>query len=274
MGRMDPKTVKLIRHAVKKIVLEDYKVRGYIKPTSAFRTLKQWKNIVNRFLDLQRLSIDTREGEQVPPELEAYVEKYFPTLETDVERYELLTKRQAMIFIEDFVNHRFWSIRRRYAPYVPDIDILKFAYFYSRGDIEPYVLLDENWTMSIYGSLGIQKKVKHYTSQAGLDNLIQSISSGNTFDISTFTEQHKEYFDPKSNVCVTLLGNVKAAFHSDVKSFATSSGRRAMNMYRLDYPGDDMTNICYDVSECDPGRTQLWNELIVTPIRILDVKMP
>jgi hypothetical protein len=217
------------------------------------------------------MNVDTRDGDRIPAELSMLVQSFFPSLDTDVERNEMFTQKHAMNFIEDFVNHRFWSIRRQYSSYVPNIDILKFAYFYSRGDIEPYVLLDENWTMSIYGSLDIQKEVKHFTSEEGLQNLIKSIESGNTFDISTFTTQHKTYFDPESTLCVTLLGNVRAAFRSDVKSFATSSGRRAMNLYRLDYPGEE-TNICYDLEDCEPNRTQLWNEMIVTPTQILKVQ--
>ena len=91
-------------------------------------------------------------------------------------------------------------------------------------------------------------------------------------DISTFTTQHKSYFDPNANIKVTLVGNVRAAFRSDVKSFATTSGRRAMNLLRLDYPGDDLTNICYDLEECEPDRTSLWNEMIVTPLDIVGVE--
>ena len=256
---------------IRKILLEEYKVRGYVKPTNAFHSLEAWEQIVNMFLRYQRMGIDTRDGEEFPMELSMLVRSFFPMLGTEVERYDQFTKRNAMHFIEDFVNHKFWSLRRQFASYVPDIDILKFAYFYSRGDIEPYVLLDENWTMSIYGSLDIQKEVKHFTSEQGLQNLITSIESGNAFDISTFTTQKKNYFDPDSNLCVTLIGNVRAAFRSDVKSFATSSGRRAMNLYRLDYPGED-TNICYDLDNCEPDKTYLWNEMIVTPTQIIKVE--
>ena len=263
--------MKQLRRAIRKILLEEYKVRGYIKPTNAFHSLDAWEQIVNMFLRYQRMGVDTRDGEEFPMELAMLVQSFFPLLDTEVERYDLFTKRNAMHFIEDFVNHRFWSLRRQFASYVPDMDILKFAYFYSRGDIEPYVLLDENWTMSIYGSLDIQKEVKHFTSEEGLQNLIASIESGNAFDISTFTIQHKNYFDPDANLCVTLLGNVRAAFRSDVKSFATTSGRRAMNLYRLDYPGED-TNICYDLDDCEPDQTSLWNEMIVTPTQILKVE--
>lgn len=263
--------VNLLRQTIRNIILEEYKVRGYIKPAHAFHSLQSWKKIVNMFLRYQAMSVDTRDSEEIPKELNMLIQSFFPMLDTEVERYEQFTKRNAMNFIEDFVNHKFWSIRRQYSSYVPDIDALKFAYLYSRGDIEPYVLLDDAWTMSIYGSLDIQKEVKHYTSEEGLQNLIASIESGNAFDISTFTTQHKDYFDPNSPLCVALIGNVRAAFRSDVKSFATSSGRRAMNMYRLDYPGED-TNICYDLEDCEPDATHLWNEMIVTPTQILKVE--
>lgn len=264
--------MRLLRETIRKIIFEEYKVRGYIKPSNAFHSLSAWKKIVNMFLRYQAMNVDTRDSEEIPQELNMLIHSFFPVLDTEVERYEQFTKRNAMNFIEDFVNHKFWSIRRQYSSYVPEIDALKFAYLYSRGDIEPYVLLDDAWTMSIYGSLNIQKEVKHYTSEEGLQNLIESIESGNPFDISTFTTQRKSYFDAESSLCVTLVGNVRAAFRSDVKSFATTSGRRAMNMYRLDYPGDDLTNICYDLEDCEPDRTHLWNEMIVTPVQIIKVE--
>ncbi len=261
-----------LREVIRRILLEEYEVRGYIKPAGAFHSLGAWEMIVNMFLRFQEMDIDTRDGEDVPPELDLIIQSFFPMLAIEVNRYDQFTKRNAMSFIEDFVNHRFWSIRKQYESYVPDINVLKFAYFYSRGDIEPYVLLDENWTKSIYGSLHNEKEVKHYTSEEGLQNLIQAIESGNPFDISTYTTAEKRYFDPESTLVVTLRGNVRAAFRSDVKSFATSLGRRAMNLYRLDYPGDDLTNICFDLEDCEPDRTSLWNEYIVTPIEILKVE--
>ena len=65
-------------------------------------------------------------------------------------------------FIEDFVNHRFWGFKEEFGHYFPNINVLKFAYFYSRGDIEPYVMLDEQYTMQVYGSLEIVKPVYHF----------------------------------------------------------------------------------------------------------------
>ena len=36
--------------------------------------------------------------------------------------------------------------------YFPDIMKLRFAFFYSRGDLEPYVMLDDEFTTQLYGS--------------------------------------------------------------------------------------------------------------------------
>ena len=49
---------------------------------------------------------------------------------------------------------------------------------------------------------------------------------------------------------VRLLGDVRGAFRSDVKSMALDNGRRACNMYRLEYPGHDVNNICYELDSC------------------------
>ena len=49
-------------------------------------------------------------------------------------------------------NHRFWSFENEYGNYFPDIMKLRFAFFYSRGDLEPYVMLDDEFTTQLYGS--------------------------------------------------------------------------------------------------------------------------
>ena len=49
----------------------------------------------------------------------------------------------------------------------------------------------------------------------------------------------RPFFRPLSNILVELVGNVRAGFRSDVKSIALDNGRRACNMYRLEYPGRD-----------------------------------
>jgi hypothetical protein len=135
--------------------------------------------------------------------------------------------------------------------------------------MEPYVLLDDVFTTQIYGSTYNPKKVTHYTSEDGLKRLIQSLKAGPEFDISAFTAMERPFFREESNILVTLIGNVRAGFRSDIKSYATDSGRRACNMYRMEYPGAK-ANLCYDLSDCDnPTATSLWNEYIVTPLEIL-----
>ena len=53
---------------------------------------------------------------------------------------------------------------------------------------------------------------------------------------------------------------------------AVDNGRRACNLNRLEYPGHDVNNICYELDSCDGAvRTSLWNEYIATPIKILSV---
>ena len=259
------------------------KVRGYLKPDDAFRTLSEWEETAYYFLDLQGRGLDTRGGKAsckqrkcTPEDEEAFMsmlEEYFKyQLNDEVDRWELLTMKNVLDFIEDFVNHRVWSFKREYGSYFPDISKLRFAFFYSRGDMEPYVLLDDEFTMQIYGNLNNVKTVHHYTSAEGLSRLEQQIVSGPSFDISAFTAMERPFFRPESNILVTLIANVRAGFRSDIKSYAVDSGRRACNMYRLEYPGNK-SNLCYDLSECDgPLETTLWNEYIVTPIQIVEYK--
>jgi len=263
--------MKHLRQYIRNIIQEEYKVRGYIKPAAAFHTLQEWEMIVEILLEYQEKHIDTRSGE-IPEDIFPIISKYFGfQMFEEVPRYELLTKRNVLNFVEDFINHRFWSFRKQFRSYFPDIDSLRFAYFYSRGDIEPYVLLDENWAIQFYGSTENIRTVRHFTSKAGLKNIENAIASGRPFDISCFTilPAGKKYFDPNSNILITLEGNVRAGFRSDIKSFAVDNGRRACNLFRLDYPGDDLTNICLELDSCDEtNRTSIWNEYIVTPFKI------
>jgi hypothetical protein len=263
----------------------DYKVLGYIKPTSAFRTIEEWQKVAERLLLLQEKGMDTRGGkisckvmkfcsEEDFQEFVSLITEYFGyLLETEVPRYDLLTEKNVLDFIEDFVNHRVWGLENEFDDYFPDISSLRFCYFYSRGDLEPYVLLDEAYTNQIYGSTWNPKIVNHYTSEKGLMNLIKSLESGEQYDISSFTYMERPFFRKESTTCVTLLGNARAAFRSDIKSLSTDSGRRACNLYRLEYPGKDINNICFDIEKCDTTRrTHLWNEFIVTPLKILKVQ--
>ena len=259
----------------KKLTEEKYKVLGYIKPTSSFYTLDEWQTFVDTLLDIQASGYDTRGGVVGDhPELVSLINQYFWfQLHTETERYELLTRKNVLDFIEDFVNHRFWGIEREFGSYFPDITMLRFSYFYSRGDFEPYVLLDEEFTQQLYGTLDNVRELHHYASPNGLLRLQSSLETGETFDISTFTAAERSFFREGSNLLVTLKGNVKAGFRSDIKSVATDSGRRACNMYRLEYPGEDVSNICYELETCTGDlRTSLWNEYIAEPIEILHVE--
>jgi len=249
------------------------KVRGYIKPLSSFFTLAQWEDVVLRLLRLQQQGIDTRGGLSLNKELIQIINEYFGyQFYDEVNRWELLTQKNVLDFIEDFVNHRFWGLEKEFGPYFPDIKRLKFAYFYSRGDMEPYVLLDNEYTMQLYETVYNPKELLHFTSPKGLKKLQAAIESGNTFDISTFTVAERSFFRPESNLVVKLTGNVRAGFRSDIKSMAVDNGRRACNLYRLEYPGHDVNNICYELDSCDGAvRTSLWNEYIATPIKILSV---
>ena len=263
-----------IRKYVRECLLESKeKVRGYVKPDSSFFTLDEWQVAVEMLLDLQKEGIDTRGGNYADPRLIAVVERYFGyQLNDEVERWDLLTKKNVLDFVEDFVNHRFWGLRKEFGHYFKDINRLRFAYFYSRGDLEPYVLMDDEFTTQLYGSTNNPKELLHYTTVRGVERIQKAIDSGSAFDISTFTIAERPFFRPESNIIIKLLGNVRAGFRSDVKSMAVDTGRRACNLYRLEYPGEDFNNICYELDTCDGDiRTSLWNEYIATPIEILEV---
>ena len=261
-------------------------VRGYMKPADAFFTLGQWEDLALELLELQGKGIDSRGGELSckhatfcsPDDFHKFVSlinrHFWYLLTVEVDRWDLLTRKNVLDFIEDFVNHRLWGLEGEFGHYFPNIRNLKIGYFYSRGDIEPYVLLDEEYTQQLYGSLHNPAKVLHFTSQRGLDRLTSAIESGQDFDISTFTQAKRSFFRVDSNLAVEMMGNVRAAFRSDIKSFAVDTGRRACNMYRLEYPGREENNICYDIESCDDSDvlTDLWNEYIVTPEKILNVR--
>jgi len=266
-------SIELVRSLVKSILQENYRVRGYIKPVESFHTLEDLEFFALQLLDLQKRGIDVRDR-LMQPELIGLINRYMSHLFIDAERYERrFDMSNLMVFIEDFANHRVWSFEDQFGSYFPDIDSLKFSYFYTRGDMEPYVLLDEAYTKQFYGDLDNVKKLKHFTSEEGLQNIANAITSGTQFDISCFTTAQKRFFDANSNLIVTLEGNVRAGFRSDVKSFAVSSGRRACNLFRLGYPGDK-TNICKELDSCDENNeTSIWNEYIATPVRILSVEV-
>tara|TARA_B100000886_G_scaffold170835_1_gene116956 strand:+ start:953 stop:2224 length:1272 start_codon:yes stop_codon:yes gene_type:complete len=266
-----------LRKYIRTVLLEDKKkVLGYIKPDSAFFTLDEWEYFCNRMLQLQKQGFDTRGGGiSLQREVFTLVNKYFDfQLNTEVNRYDLLTYKNVMDFIEDFVNHRFWGLEKEFGHYFPDIKKLRFAYFYSRGDIEPYALIDDEFTTQLYGSTNNPKRLLHYTTEAHAMNMLKVIEAGeNNYDISSFTVAERPFFRKSSDYIIEFVGNVRAGFRSDIKSFATSSGRRAVNLYRLEYPGDDLNNICYELDTCDGTvRTSLWNEYIATPLQVINIR--
>jgi len=253
----------------------EYKVRGYIRPSSAFHTLTQWREMVYEVLSLQKQGYDTRGLSDEPsPLVMQVIEPFLGHLYNESNRYELLTVKGINDFIEDLSNHRFWSFEHDFGKYFPDTSILQFSWFYSRGDIEPYVLLDESFTSSIYGDTWNLIQLNHWTSERGLLNLQMALQDNIEFDISCYTDQKKEFFRPESQIQITLLGNVRAAFRSDVKSLAIDNGRRAANLFRFEYPGEDVGNLCHKIESCGnkTGRTHLWDEYIATPIKILSIE--
>ena len=249
------------------------KVRGYMKPEASFFTLAEWQLAVEMLLDLQEEGVDVRGSLHPDPRLAAILQTYFGyQLDVEVDRWDLLTEKNVLDFIEDFANHRFWGLRKEYGHYFPDIDRLRFAYFYSRGDMEPYVLLDDEYTTQLYGGVDNPKELMHYTTSAGVKRIADSLEGDLKFDISAFTVAKRPFFRPESNIILKIRGNVRAGFRSDIKSMAIDNGRRACNLYRLEYPGDDLSNVCYELESCDGDvRTSLWNEYIATPIEILEV---
>lgn len=263
---------KYLRKIICDILIENFKVRGYIKPADSFHRLADLHMLANYILNLQKAGYDARDKNSGL--LLNILYEYMPHIENDVQRYKArFDITNVYNFLEDFANHRVWSFEDQFGHYFPDLESLRFSYFYSRGDMEPYVLLDENYTRQLYGTVDNIKTVKHYTTQSGLQNIQESIKNGLAFDISCFTSIQKDYFDKKSDILITLKGNVRAGFKSDVKSFAVDNGRRACNLFRLGYPGEE-TNICQDLAGCDESNTtSIWNEYIATPIEILKVEV-
>jgi len=263
---------RFIHEEMKKIY-----IHGYVKPENAFHTLKEWEIFVNKILQFQKDGhyLSHSHGELVgPEELTSLIDEFYGfQLSVDVDRYDLLTSKNVLDHIEDFVNHRYWSLEKQFGQYFEDISELRFAYFYSRGDLEPYVLADDAFTKQIYGSNNNPKVLYHYTHQEGVERIQRAIDSGDTFDISAYTVAERDFFRAKSDLIMEFEGNVRAGFRSDVKSYSVSNGRKCVNLHRLGYPGKDRDNLCTDLENDCSGdlKTSLWNEFIVTPIKILDV---
>jgi len=250
-----------------------YKVRGYFKPESSFHTISEWETICKKFLALQKNGFDTRGGTiDYSPQLIELINNYFSyQLFIETEQFPDLTRKKVLDFIEDFVNHKVWSLRKDYKDYIINIDNDKIAFFYSRGAIEPYLLMDEQFTMDTYGTVDEEITALHWTSKEGLINLIDSVQNGYKFAISTFTTQAKEFFRPDANILVKVKGTLVAAFKSDAKTFATDKGHKAVNMFRLSYP-DNESNLCRNVEDCRDNKTSLWNEIVMKPKQVIMYK--
>ena len=248
-------------------------VRGYFHPYKSFATIAEWESIAKDFLSLQKQGFDTRGGMiDNNPELIQLVQKWFGfQLYVETQRFDDLTQKNVLDFIEDFVNHRVWSLTDEFAEYIVDIDNDKFAFFYSRGAIEPYILLDKRFTEDTYGTTNEEVVSLHWTDGAGLNNLQDSIDNKAQFSISTFTTQAKSFFRPESNILVKIKGRLVAAFQSDVKSLVVDNGDRAANLFRFSYP-DNENNLCRNWEKCKENKTTLWNEIIIKPVEILDYK--
>lgn len=251
-------------------------VHGYVKPESAFHTLKEWEYFVREVLDFQKSGhyISHGHGKVVGPQkLVSLIEEFYGfQLNVDVSRYDLLTTKNILDHIEDFSNHRYWALENEFNQYFKNINDLRFAYFYSRGDLEPYVLVDDAFTEQVYGSTNNPKTLYHYTHQEGVERIQRAIDSGDPFDISAYTMAERDFFRTKSNLIMEFKGNVRAGFRSDVKSYSVSNGRKCVNLHRMGYPGDE-NNLCTDLeNDCNGElKTSLWNEFIVTPMRIIEV---
>ena len=250
-------------------------VHGYVKPESAFHTIAEWEVFANQILKFQKDGHSVRGGKiDGPSDLDDLIYSFYDfQLNVEVDRYELLTFKNVMDHIEDLINHRVWGLRREFGGYFPDINKLRLAYFYSRGDMEPYILIDDEFTEQIYGSTNNPKNLLHYTTQAGVDRIQRAIESNEPFDISAYTVAERPFFRKESNLIMEFEGNVRAGFRSDVKSFSVDNGRKCVNLYRLGYPGEDKDNLCTDLeNDCNGElKTSLWNEFIATPIKILGV---
>lgn len=250
-----------------------FAVRGYFKPESSFKTISEWEQIAREFLKLQSAGFDTRGGQIADnPKLVDMINKYFSyQYYTEPTQFPKLSERMVLDFIEDFVNYRVWEMRHDFEGHLPGVDECRFAYFYSRGNIEPYVLLDREFTQRVYGDQPIETVTYHWTSLDGLKNIANLMKQNVEIPLSTFTVQSKQFFRPESNYLAKIKGELIAAFQSDTKSFSTDKGNKAANMLRFTLP-DHEDNLCTDWKTCNQNKTYLWNEIIVRPTSILSYK--
>ena len=257
--------------------MNKFPVRGYFHPEDAFATIAEWKEVAEQFLELQKSGFDTRGGViDDNHNLVQLINRWFKyQLYVETQHFDGLTQKEVLDFIEDFVNHRVWQLNDEFNELIgPElIEQVKVAFFYSRGALEPFVLLDADFTNAVYGTTDAVVTTLHWASPQGVLNLKDSVENGGIYAISTFTKQFRKFFRPESNMLVKLKGKLVAAFKSDVKSIVTDKGNKAAAMFRLGFPGGE-SNLCNSVDTCsDSDRsTYLWNEIIVKPVEIIEIK--
>jgi hypothetical protein len=101
-----------------------FAVRGYFKPESSFKTISEWEQIANEFLNQQTQGFDTRGGKiSDSPKLVDLINRNF-NYQYYVEpiQFPKLSQKTVLDFIEDFVNYRVWEMRHDFEAHLPDVD--------------------------------------------------------------------------------------------------------------------------------------------------------
>ena len=96
-------------------------VHGYIKPEQSFYTLTEWEGFANQILKFQKdgYYVSHGHGNVVGPEdLKKLIDDFYGfQINVDVSRYDLLTTKNVLDHIEDFSNHRLWSLEKQFGQY-------------------------------------------------------------------------------------------------------------------------------------------------------------
>jgi hypothetical protein len=255
----------------------NFEILGYIHKADQFFTIDQWKDIAKKILLSEKNYKDMRGGIlDDDPNLINLVNKYFNYLyNIETERFpQQLPKTEVLNFIEDFINHRVWQLKDEFNEVLGD-DILKVAkisFCYSRGNIEPYMMIDDTITKLLYGTTTKKITTYHWCSEKGYGNIKTLLDNNQIFELSTFTKQYKRFFRPSNNILLTVTGYLCAAFKSDVKSFLLDNGCKAINLFRMGFPGENQTNLwrANDIADIDTlqDSTYLWNEVIIKVLNI------
>ena len=96
-----------------------FPVHNYYHPEDAFATITEWESTAKQFLELEKEGFDTRGGViDDNHELVKLINRWFKfQLYIETQRYDLLTQKNVLDFIEDFVNHRVWQLRNEFRNY-------------------------------------------------------------------------------------------------------------------------------------------------------------